>query len=111
MENLNTKFYNREITDLIGGAGYCRGGHIPVGGITWNDHNQEADPINGINQIYGHTPINNIDVLKDNGGVNICIDCGLTEVLEIDEDGSFNIINTGFDNFYDLYNNINNKWE
>jgi hypothetical protein len=111
IENLNIKFYNREMTDLIGGAGYCRGGHIPVGGITWNDHNQEADPINGIKQIYGHTPINDIDVLEDNSGVNICIDCGLSEILEIDEDGSYNVIKTGFDSFYDRYNNNNNKWE
>lgn len=107
---IDIKFMNREKTDIIGGAGYCRGGFNPVGGITWNDHNQEADPVNGIKQVYGHTPVNDIDILEDNGGINICIDTGLSEVLEIHEDGSFNIIITGFDNFYDPYKNINNKW-
>lgn len=111
IEKINIKFLNREQTDIIGGAGYCRGGMNPVGGITWSDHNQEADPVENIKQIYGHTPINDIDVLEDNGGINICVDSGLSEVLEVNEDGTFSIIETGFDSFYDLYHNKNNKWD
>lgn len=110
IEKTNIKFLNREKTDIIGGVGYCRGGYLPVGGITWNDHNQEADPVEGIKQIYGHTPINDIDILEDCGGINICVDCGLSQVLEIDENGKTDIIDTGFDNFYDQKNK-NNRWD
>jgi len=110
IKDIEIKFNNREQTDIIGGAGYCRGGCNPVGGITWNDHNQEADPVKDIIQIYGHTPVNDIDILEDNDGINIDVDCGLSQVLEINEDGAFSIIETEFDNYYDQYNNKNNKW-
>jgi hypothetical protein len=82
----------------------------PVGGITWNDHNQEANPVRDITQVYGHTPVNDIDILEDNGGTNIDVDCGLSQILEIFEDGKFSIIDTEFDSFYDHHNNKNNHW-
>ena len=37
-------------------AGHARGGQRRVGGITWCDFNQEFFPVQGINQIFGHTP-------------------------------------------------------
>jgi Calcineurin-like phosphoesterase len=37
-------------------AGGSRGGRQPVGGITWCDFEREFSPIEGINQIMGHTP-------------------------------------------------------
>lgn len=37
-------------------AGYARGGSQKVGGIVWCDHYQEFRPVNGLWQIYGHTP-------------------------------------------------------
>ena len=37
-------------------AGYSRGGDQSVGGITWCDHNEEFIPVDGLSQIYGHTP-------------------------------------------------------
>ena len=43
------------LTHPILGAGRSRGGDYPVGGITWLDWH-EFDPIDGINQIVGHTP-------------------------------------------------------
>jgi hypothetical protein len=36
-------------------VGRMRGGNSPVGGLTWCDWN-EFWPINGVNQIFGHTP-------------------------------------------------------
>jgi len=39
------------------GAGYCRGGQFPCGGILWCDFNQEFEPIKGVKQIFGHTII------------------------------------------------------
>lgn len=110
MKDAEIKFNNREKSDIIGGAGFCRGGLNLVGGITWNDHNQEADPVKGITQVYGHTPVNDIDILEDNGGTNIDVDCGLSEILEISEDGLFSVIDTDFDSFYDHYHNKNNNW-
>lgn len=46
------------ISHPILGAGKSRGGSYPVGGITWLDWS-EFDPIEGINQIVGHTPRDN----------------------------------------------------
>ena len=37
-------------------AGYSRGGMQRVGGITWCDFEREFFPIQGINQLLGHTP-------------------------------------------------------
>jgi hypothetical protein len=36
-------------------AGKCRGGVVPVGGITWCDFVREFHPIKGLHQIVGHT--------------------------------------------------------
>jgi len=98
-------YKNREYSDVLGAAGRCRGGSNKTGGILWHDHFREAEPIQGIKQVYGHTPISSegIDVYKENKGININIDCGLSQVLEILEDGSYNIIDTGLENFYAVY--------
>lgn len=41
---------------ILSGAGYCRGGSCPVGGITWLDWNVEFQPSENIGrQIVGHT--------------------------------------------------------
>ena len=37
-------------------AGHGRGGMQRVGGITWCDYTREFFPVQGINQIVGHTP-------------------------------------------------------
>ena len=78
-------------------AGYSRGGSQRYGGITWCDWNQEFDPIKGIHQVLGHTPINkpnwsviengeskklslenmsnlSKDVLTDKNSYNLCLD-------------------------------------
>ena len=118
IETMNNNFLMGKYDAAIGGAGRCRGGPYPVGGITWHDHHREAQPSRGIKQVYGHTRcmvlghtpgFRGIDVFEDAGGINIDIDCGLSQVLEICEDGSYNIIDTGFDNFYSKKNK-NNTW-
>lgn len=38
-------------------AGAARWGNQAVGGITWCDFTHEFYPINGLNQIFGHTPL------------------------------------------------------
>jgi hypothetical protein len=116
---LDGNLINREYSAIIGGAGRCRGGMYWKGGITWHDHQREAQPVRDIFQIYGHTPcyisghtprFTGIDEFTDAGGINICIDCGLSQVLEIHEDGTYNKIDTGFDNFYQGKTNKNNLW-
>jgi len=118
IKDMETSLFNREYNAAIGAAGRCRGGMYPKGGITWHDHQREAQPVKDVFQVYGHTPcgvlghtpgFRGIDVFEDSGGVNICIDCGLSQVLEIDEHGAWTIIDTGFDNFYKK-NNKNNLW-
>ena len=59
----------------------------------WHDHLREATPMLGIPQIYGHTPTREgIHKLEENGGVNICVDGHLLEVLEVLPDGETRII-------------------
>jgi hypothetical protein len=44
---------------------------------------------------------NGIDIEETrNKGLCIDIDCGLSQVLEILEDGTYSIIDTGLENFY-----------
>lgn len=66
-----------------------------VGGITWQDWNNEYIPIVGMPQIVGHTPHTFVSakrVTKDQTDYNI--DCGTTAVLII-EDGKVRIHRTG----------------
>ncbi len=51
------------------GCGYSRGGNYPCGGITWQDFDMDFIPIEGVNQIVGHTPHPNVKVkfLLDEG--------------------------------------------
>jgi hypothetical protein len=101
MEKAQHELEDKTFSAILGTAGRCRGGSARAGGILWMDHQQEAIPMRDIKQVYGHTPVRKgIDIYEDNGGINIDVDCGLEEVLEINEDGSYNIIKTSFDNFY-----------
>jgi len=99
---------SREYSNELCAAGKCRGGINRVGGLLWRDHYQEPytgsywNDQSGIKQVYGHTPMRKgIDVEETrNKGLCIDIDCGLQQVLEILEDGRYNIIDTGVENFY-----------
>ena len=103
-EDIKTRTYSNELA----GAGRCRGGAHRVGGLLWRDQNQETycgdywNDNSGLKQVCGHTPMRGgIDVEETrNKGLCIDIDCGLKQVLEILEDGTYNIIDTGFSNFY-----------
>jgi len=100
-------YKNREYSDVLGAAGRCRGGSHKVGGVLWHDHFREAEPIRGIKQVYGHTPVTTsigpcIDIYKeeDIDAVNVNVDCGLQEVFRIHEDGSAGPLKTDLPNFY-----------
>jgi len=101
---IETRSYSNELC----GAGRCRGGANRVGGLLWRDHIQEPytgdywNDASGLKQVCGHTPLRKgIDIEETaNKGLCINVDCGLREVLEINESGEYNIIATGLDNFY-----------
>ena len=50
------KIANGELTWIFG-AGHARYGSFPYGGITWCDFIHEFQPIGGLHQIFGHTPL------------------------------------------------------
>ena len=97
-------YLNRTWNEIIGAVGRCRGGMQRRGGILWQDAYSESYVISNFKQVFGHTPtMGKIDVMTDDdikNGININVDCGLIQVLEISEDGSFNVIDTGLPNFY-----------
>jgi len=103
-QDIKDRTYSNELC----GAGRCRGGSHRVGGLLWRDQNQESytgeywNDQSGIKQVCGHTPMRKgIDIEETrNKGLCIDIDCGLQQVLEILEDGTYNIIDTGVENFY-----------
>lgn len=108
LKKIQKAIHNREFSNELGAAGRCRGGMNRVGGLIWRDHVRESytgsywNDQSGIKQVYGHTPMRNgIDIEEtQNKGLCIDIDCGLSQVLEILEDGSYNVIDTGLQNFY-----------
>jgi hypothetical protein len=97
-------YLNRTWNETIGAVGRCRGGMQKNGGILWLDDHREAILISNFKQVYGHTPtMGTISIWEDStfkNSVNINVDCGLMEVIEIGEDESFNVIKTGLPNFY-----------
>lgn len=98
-------YHNRTWNDVIGAAGRCRGGDHKAGGILWCDYFREARLISKIRQVFGHTPTTvegqgGIEIDEEGTAVNINIDCGLCEVLEIHSNGGYNIRQTDYPNFY-----------
>jgi hypothetical protein len=108
LDKIDQDIKDRTFSNELCGAGRCRGGIHRVGGLLWRDQMQETycgeywNDNSGIKQVSGHTPMRNgIDIEETrNKGLCIDIDCGLSQVLEILEDGTYNIIDTGLDNFY-----------
>ena len=108
LKKIQKAINDREFSNELAAAGKCRGGIHRVGGAVWRDHLQESytgsywNDQSGIKQVSGHTPMRKgIDIEETrNGGLCIDIDCGLSQVLEILEDGTYNIIDTGLENFY-----------
>jgi len=69
-------------------AGRGRGGYSSVPGIFWADKRELIkDPLKGINQIVGHTPVNSVEThLTEDGNAVYFIDCqerGTKEPFEI----------------------------
>lgn len=66
-------------------AGASRSGRAEAGGILWCDVHNEFQPIEGINQLFGHTPVG-VEAPYLPSGVNICLDTHLNHYIIL-EDG------------------------
>lgn len=76
---------NDRILSLLTGAGYYRGGFHAEGGPMWLDWNMEFKPIEGVNQVVGHTK--SAEILRSKSGknsINYCIDNGLQACFILD---------------------------
>lgn len=75
-------------------ADYSRGGNHHVGGLLWNDW-RNIQKHEGIVEIVGHTPSNNIQIKKhDQISTSVNVDSFLKELLIIHEDGRLEIVET-----------------
>jgi len=92
----------RIINPIIGAVGFSRGGRSRVGGILWLDHFREASPMEGTRQAYGHTPQTKLSgkIIESKNGININLDNGLSEVLKVYPDGTYEFLKTGIRNYY-----------
>jgi hypothetical protein len=74
----------------IWGIGRARGGDAPCGGLLWCDWSHEFTPVQGLNQVLGHTPGHTFRVTRGPSSENWCIDLtsptGITHILAIEDD-------------------------
>jgi hypothetical protein len=64
-------------------VGRARGGHYHKGGIVWLDFDKEFAPVEGLNQIVGHTPRRQKGITKYAGTENYCIDTFQSQWLTV----------------------------
>jgi predicted phosphodiesterase len=92
--NLLTMWLDQQIRDIDYGfvynIGIARGGVDEIGGIFWCDWQWDFTPIEGITQVFGHTPGVSIRQKSNNWNVD-CLQAK-HEFLEIGIDGSIKII-------------------
>jgi hypothetical protein len=58
----------------ITAAGKARGGSWPWGGLTWLDFREEFEPVPGLNQVFGHTPMHAPGLMQQADSTNHCLD-------------------------------------
>lgn len=66
-------------------AGFSRGGMLPVGGITWCDFHKDFEPYENLNQIFGHTIVNEPSFVYDHNSINLCLDTNLQHYAIIND--------------------------
>lgn len=76
--------------------GRARGGMNEIGGILWKDWDYEFRPIEGVNQLVGHTPHGEPQAKKaTDGTLSVCLDTH-TNHYAIIENGELEIFETSF---------------
>ena len=103
------RFENRLWDYLLGGIGMARCGHDQTGGVVWLDHFEEAKAIEGLNQVYGHSPTQNAHILYAETTQNVNIDTYLQEVLEIQPDGKAQLLSVASNDYRITASPISNK--
>jgi hypothetical protein len=90
--------YEKVVTaPLVCGPGRDKFSSARAGGIVWLDWDREFVPIEGLNQIVGHTPGDNVrtKILNDKNGalmsINYCLDTHLNHVILVFDDGTLQI--------------------
>ena len=74
-------------------AGRGRGGDANVGGVFWQDWTNEFVPVEGLNQIVGHSAHKTDVRMKiSENSYNICLDTNLNHVILIYENGTSEIV-------------------
>ena len=64
-------------------AGHGRGGSQRVGGLTWLCQHSEFEPIEGLNQILGHSFNPSVAKIEDKNSINYDIDCNMNQYMMI----------------------------
>lgn len=75
-----TALDTRDSSEPLLRAGRMRGGYQPVGGVIWMDA-REYQPISGLRQIFGHTPMRKAMDLDSRTDGSWCIDTNLDSVV------------------------------
>lgn len=90
--------YEKQVTSALTiGPGRESSSRARVGGIVWLDWKTEFMPIEGLNQIVGHTPGDHVrtKMLRNDEGVivsaNYCLDTHLKHVILVFDDGTLQI--------------------
>jgi hypothetical protein len=84
--------YNNVSVSELFWAGKSRGGFDPCPGPLWADYNEDFVPINGVNQIFGHTPADEVRVDIFNDSTNIALDTHLKYYLVVEDADHVNAI-------------------
>lgn len=83
--------YCQTITSFIA-HGRGRGGPALVGGVDWLDWETEFFPINGLNQIVGHSLDTMVRTKTAPDSMNYCIDTALRCIMEVDEYANVKVV-------------------
>lgn len=95
-ESLNM-MYETSLIYYFANVSYIRGGSYPIGGSScmWADYISEFEYYQPINQIFGHTSIDEIWIDKKHDAKIICVDClhKSNEFLEVYKNGDLVVVN------------------
>ena len=86
-----------DISTPFFGCGFSRGGSYPCGGITWQDFDVDFVPIEGVNQIVGHTPHPTAKVKLMGNDSEKVIHCSWDEYLSVHEKTPMKSVNLDID--------------
>lgn len=88
------------MVDTLLCAGFSRGGSQTVGGIIWQDWDDDFVPIPGVNQVCAHTPWRFPRIIYGENSINHCIDTH-SRHYAIVTDGKVTLYNTNDHSIYE----------